>query len=417
MDVVIIGGGVIGLSQALDLARHDVRVTVLEAGAVEGGASSVNAGWVVPAEAAPVPGPGMVSKSIKWMLHPDSPLYIRPTLNPGFLRFMLGMWRRCNSRDFRLGLAAQLALAEDAVRLLDDYASEGIRFEMHDHGLLMAFLSEQNLEHHRQALDIPASFGLEPQILSGDEVREREPALSERVSGGIFFPHERHLDPVTLVEGLRDRCAQLGVTIVESARVDRVERSASRIVAVRSGIRRFDADSYLLAAGAWTGPLSRLFGVPLPVRPGKGYAVDLTPPPVSLRTMVKLCDAMVASTPLNSRLRLAGTMEFGGLDEKVDSRRVGAILAAGPRFFRDWAPLERPPVIGVGIRPMTPDGLPVIGRLGELENGYVSTGHGMLGVTLAAATARALSRVMLGTPSRTLLPFSPGRFDRTGRSY
>jgi D-amino-acid dehydrogenase len=412
VEVIIIGGGVIGLSQALDLAHNNVQVTVLDARSTDGGASAVNAGWVVPAEAAPVPGPGMIVKSLRWMLHADSPLYIRPSLNPRFLRFMFGMSRHCNESDFRRGLTAQLALAEDTMERVDEYVSDGVSFEMHDRGLLMAFMSQQYLEHYRETLDVAASFGLEPQILTRAKIREQEPALSDQVCGGIFFPHERHVDPVTLHDGLRTRCQQLGVRVISSSRVDQVERSGSAVVAIRSGERRLTADRYLLAAGAWSGPLSRLFGVPLPVWPGKGYAVDLAPPPVPLRSMVKLCDAMVASTPLNSRLRLAGTMEFGGFDEKVNSARVGALLAAGRRYFRDWPSLDPKPEIGVGIRPMTPDGLPLVGRLGELSNCYVSTGHGMLGITLAASTARALTPLILGTAalSSRLQPFDAARF-------
>jgi D-amino-acid dehydrogenase len=414
VDIVIIGGGVIGLSQALELAHRDLAVTVLDAGTTGTGASAVNAGWVVPAEAAPVPGPGMISKSVQWMLHSDSPLYIKPALSPGYLQFMLTMARRSNARDFRLGLAAQLSLAEDAMQILDGYVTEGIDFEMHERGLLMAFLSAENFRHHREMLDVATSFGLEPETLTGSEVRDREPALSPGVLGGIFFPHERHLDPVTLVDALRKRCIQMGVAVEEFSRVDQVERSGSRAIAVRSRERRFAADRFVLAAGAWSGPLSRMFGVPLPVHPGKGYSADLAPPPVSLRTMVKLSDAMVATTPLNSRLRLAGTMEFGSFNESVRRARVDAILAAGPRYFHTWVPPKQPPVIGVGIRPMTPDGLPVIGRLGNLENCYISSGHGMMGLTLAGATAQALTQQILGagTIPVSLLPFAPGRFGR-----
>jgi D-amino-acid dehydrogenase len=418
LDIVIIGGGVIGLSQALELAHRDLEVTVLDAGTTGTGASAVNAGWVVPAEAAPVPGPGLISKSLRWMLHSDSPLYVKPAVSPGYLSFMLGMARHSNARDFRLGLAAQLALAEDAMQMLDGYVTEGLDFEMHERGLLMAFLSAENFRHHREMLDVATSFGLEPQILTGSEAQDREPALTPDVRGGIFFPHERHLDPVTLVDALRKRCIQMGVSVEELARVDRVERSGSRAVAVRSGERRFAADRFVLAAGAWSGRVSRLFGVSVPVHPGKGYAADLTPSPVSLRTMVKLSDAMVATTPLNSRLRLAGTMEFGSFNESVSRTRVDAILAAGPRYFHSWVPPEQPPVIGVGIRPMTPDGLPIIGQLGDLANCYISSGHGMMGLTLAGATARALTQQMLGlgTIPVSLLPFAPSRFGRVHRS-
>jgi D-amino-acid dehydrogenase len=152
--------------------------------------------------------------------------------------------------------------------------------------------------------------------------------------------------------------------------------------------------------------------VPLPVRPGKGYSIDA--PPYGLRSATNLSDAKVAVTPLSRNLRLAGTMEFGGLDEELNQIRIGAILSAPGRYFRDWTPPATPMTPRAGIRPMTPDGLPIIGRLGPLTNGYVSTGHGMQGITLGPGSAAALSSLVLrGELPDVLLPFSPARFTRT----
>jgi D-amino-acid dehydrogenase len=233
------------------------------------------------------------------------------------------------------------------------------------------------------------------------------------VIGGIYFPHERHLDPAALVRGLHRRCGELGVEIVEGERVERIETNGTAVSAFVSGERRVVADAYVLAAGAWSGPVSRLFGVGLPVRPGKGYSLDL--PAVDLRSPVYLTDARVAVTPLARGLRLSGTMEFGRLDERVDSGRVDAIARAPVSYFRGWPPADNPQV-GAGMRPMSPDGLPIIGALGELTNAYVSTGHAMLGVTLAASSAKALSALILrGESDPILLPFRPDRFRRSQR--
>jgi D-amino-acid dehydrogenase len=243
-------------------------------------------------------------------------------------------------------------------------------------------------------------------------VRVREPNLSDAVCGGIFFPHERYVDPGTLVRGLQKRILELGVQIEENAPIDAVDTNGHFTIAVRSGTRRFTADRFVLAAGAWTGPLSKLFGHPLPVRPGKGYAVDVAP--YRLGSAVNLSDAKVAITPLDDRLRLAGTMEFAGLDEDINQVRVDAILRAPTPYLRDWSLPAKPPRAQAGCRPMTPDGKPIIGQLGDLTNTYVSTGHGMLGVTLAPGTAAALSDLILrGRLSPDLNTFSPRRF--TGR--
>ncbi|MEY3734531.1 MAG: hypothetical protein RL347_1890 [Actinomycetota bacterium] len=413
MRTVIIGGGVLGLTLGYELARQGTQVEIVDAREPGLGASAVNAGWVVPSEAAPVPGPGLILKSMKWMVRKDSPLYISPSIHPEHVKFMLGMWRRCNERDFRAGFQAHLALAESTNDILDDYARDGVSFDSYAQGLLMAFRDADNMHHHVEGLDLQAAFGLDPQVLEGDAIHQAEPALRNGLAGGIYFPNERHLDAASLTRGLRDRINELGGTITESAPIDRVERLGDAIVAVRSGERRFTGDAFVVAAGAWTGKVTDLFGVPLPIRPGKGYSIDLTPAPLHLRTAVNLSDAKIAMTPYDGRLRLSGTMEFAGMDEDVNVTRVQAILRGPAGYFDNWQTPSSAPQAKAGMRPMTPDGMPIIGLLPGTANAYVSSGHGMLGVTLGPGTSRALADAILGRgyPPR-LLPFSPARFAR-----
>ena len=409
-SVLVVGGGAVGLISAYHLAREGAEVTLVDARQTGRGAAEVNAGWLCPAEAAPVPGPGMIGKSLKWMLHRDSPLYIRPSLDPVFVKFMLGMWRSCTASAQAAGFEAHLRLAQDTLGAYEEYRADGIDFELAHAGLLMAFTERENLEHHLHHLDLTRRYGRDPQVLIGDDVRAHEPLLSDRVYGGVFFPREDHLDPNALMRGLHRRLVERGVRIVEGAPLAGVKTERDRIVSVTAGDQQYRADAYVLAAGAWTGPLSRLIGFPLPVRPGKGYSVDVEP--FGLRGAVNLSDAKVAVTPLTRNLRLAGTMEFGGLDEELNQIRIGAILRAPGTYFRDWSP----PTPGSytpksGIRPMTPDGLPIIGRLGDLTNLFVSTGHGMQGMTLGPGSAMALTDLVLHDRTRDVLaPFSPDRF-------
>lgn len=414
MHTVVIGGGVIGLTTAYHLAREGGTVTLIDARKTGLGASDVNAGWIVPADSVPIPGPGAVLSALKWMTKPDSPLYIKPSLKPSFISFMFGMFRASNAKAQRAGFEADLALADNTIQLFDEYRAEGIDYELHHGGLLMAFQEQEHMDLHLGYADLTKRYGLEPTKLIGEDIRVHEPKLNDSVRGGLYFPKELYLDPRGFAQALHAKLLELGVEIVENAPVDGAQISSGRVVSVSSRSRVFPGDKFLLAAGAWTGPLSRLFGANIPIRPGKGYCVETKP--LSLRSATNLYDAKVAVTPLENRLRLAGTMEFGGLDEEINRVRVEAILKAPISYFRDWEP---PSVADVkplsGMRPMAPDGLAVLGRLPKLSNGYVATGHGMYGVTLAPATANLMTDLILhDRVSSALEPFNPARF-RGGR--
>ncbi|MFD4599412.1 NAD(P)/FAD-dependent oxidoreductase [Streptomyces sp. NPDC058464] len=413
MRIIVVGAGAVGLASAYRLARSGCEVVVLDARRAGSAATHGNAAKIALAESGPVPAPGVILQSLKWMLKPDSPLYVRPSLAPGFLKFMLTMARHCTARDFRHGLETQLRLAEGTMDLLDDWTRDGVSFEMHKAGVLLAFETRERYEEQCASLDVFEQFGMLPDHLHGDAVQACEPALNSRTQHGLYFPDDRQVEPDSLTAGLLKRCQELGVEVHEHAPVRRFLRQGDTVTGVLTDHGEFTGDTLLLAAGVWTGRMTRALGVPLPIRPGKGYSVDFTPAPVQLRTSLTLEDARVAVTPLNGFLRLAGTMEFGGLEENINPRRVAAIKQAAADAFTDWdnPPGEAAP--WAGLRPMTPDGLPVIGRLGPLPNVYVASGHGMLGLTLAPATAEIITEAI----THRRLPavaeaLSPRRFTR-----
>ncbi|UNZ15986.1 FAD-dependent oxidoreductase [Streptomyces sp. 891-h] len=420
-SAVIVGAGVIGLAAAYRLARDGLTVTVVDAASDGAAGTSVNnAGWVVPIMSAPVPAPGMPGKALRWMARKDSPLYIRPSLRPEHVRFMASLLRHCNPRDFRHGVEALAALNARTVPLFDAYDMDGVRFEYHRTGHLMAFHTRETMRAYQADTAPLERIGHTAVPLSGDELRDLEPALGPHVRAGLRCAEERHVDPVRLLEGLAERCAELGVRFVRNARVVDIRFRGPAATSVRAGRDEISGDVFVLAAGAHTGPLSRLAGFPLPIQPGKGYGFDVSDGAVTLRHSVYLGEAKVAVTPLSDRLRFAGTMEFGSYGRAVDLHRLRGIVRSAHAFLPDF-PASAQPRGWTGLRPMTPDGLPVVGPLPGRDNVLVASGHCMLGVTLAPVTAELIAAQIAGgrrasDAATTARPFAPCRFTRHRRA-
>jgi D-amino-acid dehydrogenase len=317
------------------------------------------------------------------------------------------MLRRCNPRDFDRGMRATARLNEATFTLFDLLESEGVRFEQHRDGLLMAFRSEHALAEHAAEAARLAELGLgEHAVVSGRQVRELEPALTSSVVGGIRWPGERFVDPDTFVDGLAAACRANGVQI----RCDRAELGADRLARIDG--ERVAADAIVVCAGVWTPNVLAGAGIRLPVQAGKGYGVDHRPGPLPLSRALYLPEEKVAVTPLNAGIRAAGVMEFTGVDESLDRRRAEGVSAAVGRYLRGW-PDRAGAATWAGLRPMTPDGLPVIGPLPGGDALHVATGHAMLGITLAPVTGRLLAdTITRGAVPTEALPFLPARFLR-----
>jgi D-amino-acid dehydrogenase len=407
---VVVGAGTIGLACGYELARRGERVIVVDKGRPGRACSEGNAGWITPSISEPIPAPGLVTTSLRWMLSRESPLYIAPRAVPRLARWLLRFWRHCNARDHLAGLRAMGELNRLTFPLFDELAADGFPMELHRDGLLFTFLERGLMEKVREGFRALADFGYGvPEVIEGPGLRELEPALSDRLSAGFFVRQEYHVRPEGLNASYVARIRAMGGEVREGVEIRGPARLNGRLAGVEAVGETIGADRVLLAAGAWTGLVARSFGIQLPVQAGKGYSLTFAAPPAFARPLY-LGDVKVGATPFLGAYRFAGTMELSGINDVLDRRRLAAIRRVIGRFFRE--PLaDREAVEWVGMRPITPDGLPLLGRAPGVENMFVATGHGMLGITLAPATARVMADLMTDrTPSVPLDPFEPGRF-------
>ncbi|MBT2523082.1 FAD-dependent oxidoreductase [Arthrobacter sp. ISL-28] len=400
MRTIVIGAGAIGLSAAYYLRKSGADVTVVDAVQPGSKASSHNAGWVVPSMSTPVPAPGVLPQALRWMLRRDSPLYVQPNLSPQFIRFMLTMLRHCTTARFEAGLKVLADLGAETVQMFDDLRADGVRFESHADPFTMLFKDGRKLEHHAHELDAMKSVipGFSWRALEGEALVRECPSVAAGLAGGLQTFGDRSLDPASFTNGLAAACTRDGVEfLLGKAASLRQETDGSASVVV--GEKALRADRIVVAAGAWTNQVLAGIGERIALQAGKGYGYDLPLEDDGPTRPLYLAEAKVAITPLATKVRIAGTMGFGGINERIDVVRAGGLLSSLPSYFSRWPDLTRKPQPWTGLRPMTPDGLPIIGPLPRKPRVLVATGHAMLGISLAPPTGQLIAELATGQTS------------------
>ena len=409
-DVVVVGGGVIGACAALELARRGAAVTLLERGGeLAWACSSGNAGLICPSHATPLANRAALLDGLRWMWKPDSPLYLRP--RPGVLPW-IARFTRAAASPARVQAATRTIreLSSASLGLHEQLSLSGLETGLVRRGSMNVYAGAAAFAGARAEADENRRSGLRVEVLEGAAAREVEPALAEGLAGAVFYPDDAHCDPHGFVRAVGAAAVEAGATVRTRVEAIGLRRSNGRVAAVQTTSGELPAGEIVLAAGAWTPGLARQLGVFLPIEAGKGYHIDLEAGPGDPGVPVWSHETRVIATPLPGRLRLAGTLELAGLDLSVSGVRVGAIRKAGSQLV---AGIEGRRVLEIwrGLRPCSPDGLPVIGRPDSLENVVVASGHGMLGLTLAPVTGRLIGEIVTGDPpSHDLAPLRPDRF-------
>jgi D-amino-acid dehydrogenase len=410
--VVVVGGGVAGLAVALYLQRGGASVVVLEADRIGSGASAGNAGWICPAQAGPLPEPGLASYGLRSLIDRNSALYFAPSQLPCMLPWLRRFARHCRPEAHRAGVEALTRLGDRVFGMIDELQSMGFSPEIYRQGLLVAATERSPVQRFIDGL-VPTATNLlrsDEGILAGDELHELEPALSRRVSAGAIVQEHWHVRPESFMASLAAHVRQRGVELRQHTPVVGFRTSAKRATHVETRAGAVEADAVVLATGARLGVDARKLFYRLPIAAGKGYSFSIrlaTPP----RRAILLVEPHVGCTPFSDGVRIAGTMEFSGINTRLDRRRVDAIVRGARPLLAGWE--GEAAHAWTGMRPIAPDGLPLVDRLPGLANVFVAGAFSMLGMTLALPAGEALAEQMLtGERSAVLAPFRADRFAR-----
>lgn len=407
-SVVIIGGGLVGLSSALFLTEAGAEVTVIDSDALGSGAARGNAGFMCTAIVEPLPAPGAILNALKSLRDPSRALRILPRAVPKMTPWLLAFARNCTASRYQSGRAALSRFNHNSAEVVERLAHQGAAVTM-SRELLVPYHDAAKAEHHFKALQPMVEFGarLPDRVVDGDEIRRLAPAITDYVRAGLVMPGDRSIDPRRYVDSVIEILKSRKVRIIEHTPITRVMSSGDRVRSIETRSGAIDGDEFVLSAGAGSRLLAKQFDLRLAVIPGQGYNVGLPTSP-GLQQPVIFEEVHAVATPFDDRIRLGGTMEFGGDDPPFDGRRVEAIIASMREYldldwdnrFDTWA----------GSRPMSADGLPFMGRPKRWKNVVVGAGHGMFGLTLAPPSGVAIAElIMTGRSSNDISAFDPDR--------
>ncbi len=407
-DVAVVGGGVVGVACAYFLAERGRSVEVLDAGEVGGGCSYGNAGLVVPSHSIPMAAPGALSRGLKWMLDPESPFYVKFRWDRALWSWLWRFRSACREEAVRRAVPLLRDLSLESLRLYDALAGPACHYGRR--GLLLAYRSEEGLRDGIHEAELLAEHGLRSERLDEAALRARVPALRPGLRGGIHYPDDAHLHPSLFVADLARKAAAKGAVFRPGTRVLGFERSGRRVTRARTSAGDVAAEDFVLAAGAWSPETAEDLGLRLPIQPAKGYSLSFRSPPAPPEIPLLLMEVRVAVTPMGPVLRLAGTLELAGMDFSINERRVAAIRKGAAEYLEGTESLELLETWR-GMRPCTPDGLPILGRPPHLDNVVLATGHAMIGLSLAPVTGKLVAEMAEGKrPSIDVGALAPSRF-------
>ena len=409
-DVVIIGGGVIGVCSAYYLAQKGIQVTLIEKGEIASGCSYGNGGLIVPSHSIPLASPGALGSGLRWLLDSNSPFYIRPRFEMDLFRWLVHFALASREGQMLQAIPVMRDLLFASRALYDELAERaGFDFGFEGNGSLWVCLSKEKLEQEKKETHLFEEFDITFKLMDQSEVHDLEPALLPQVVGGIYYPRDGHIHPARFVTGLAEKARGLGARLWTKTEALGFESSGGKITKIHTTRGDISPRQVVLAMGSWSPDVARDLKLQIPIQAAKGYSITLENPPVSPKIPLSFGEARVVVNPLGDSLRLAGTLELAGMDFSINSHRVYAMQKASNEYLPG---LQEAGIIEIwrGLRPCTPDSLPILGRSREFDNLIVAAGHAMLGMSLGPITGKLVSQVV--NEEKTEVDVFPFRMER-----
>ena len=409
--IVVVGAGIIGTAIAYELQRRGQSVVLVDKTGPGQGASYGNMASIAVTEFMPASRPGIWAQMPKWLLDPEGPVRIRPSYLPRLIPWFLRFLEASRPSKLRALEAAGAALCARVYEDLDDLLkTTGLQDMLSREGCLSVYADETEFHADRDHVEILDRFGFRYEILGGEAIRHLEPALTNKISKALLFPDNRSIsDPYKLVLKLFEKFQELG-GVIQQGEVVGFDHDNSGVTALRlADGRRLEAGSVVLAAGAFTARLSAMLQEPIPLETERGYHTQIMAPGLSIRhSMIWPARAFMV-TPTAGGIRVGGTVEMAGLDAAPDYRRSKVLVKRAREALPDLK-VENT-TEWMGHRPAMPDTVPVMGPSAKRKNVWYATGHGHLGLTYGATTARLMADLITGvTPPIDMKPYRVDRF-------
>ena len=394
-EVVIIGGGIIGLCSAYYMLEKGHKVTIIDKSDMTSGTSYINSGYLSPSHLIPLSSPGAIKNGLKWMLNPSSPLYIKPRLNLDLYKWLFAFAKSSTTKHVNKSIPLIKEVTLFSQKLFDEIKKkDNFNFHYEKKGLLMLCKTQKYLDEESRVVDIAKENGLIAKMITKEDLKILEPNIEIDAVGASYYNCDSHTTPKEFMCNMKNYLLQNGVKLIKNTEVTDINIKNGIIKNLVSNDNKIHADQFVLAAGSWSSLLSKRLGVNLLLQAGKGYSLN-----VNRKTNISipaiLAEAKVAITPMNGFTRFAGTMEISGINHKINKSRVRAITQASKKYYPqlDFTNDEFTNV-KCGLRPVTPDGLPYIGRSSKCKNLIFATGHAMMGWGMGTATGLAVSEIL-----------------------